>query len=108
MMRWRTLIECAVIVLAASVAFAGEWHDRAARVIVDTTAARNAAETLPVRAPWVLYEFLRCGALIDGKTGTDRAAAGALFAEIADAWYADMIDAEARGDTAAADACWRQ
>ena len=107
-MRLRTVIECAVILLAASVAFAGEWQDRAARVIVDTTQARNAAETLPVRTPWVLYELLRCGALIDGKTGTDKAAAGALFADIADAWWEDMVEAEARGDTATADACYRQ
>lgn len=102
------VVEVLALFLGASVACAGEWADKANRVIVDTTQARNAAETLPVRSPWVLYEFLREGAVEDGRTATKQAAAGALFANIADSWWEDMVDAEARGDTATADMCARQ
>ena len=104
-MRLRTWLECAVILAAASVAAAGEWSDRANVVIVEATQARDAAERLPVLTPWPYYEFLRLGAVADGRSATDAAAVGALFASTADGWVEQCQTALAAGDGAEAQYC---
>jgi len=104
-MRLRTWLECVLILAAASVAAAGEWSDRATAVVVEATQARHAAESLPVLTPWPHYEWLRLGALADGRAATDTAAVGALFASTADGWIEQCQTALAAGDRAEAQQC---
>jgi hypothetical protein len=91
-----------VIVAAASVAAAGEWQDRADRVVIDCTAARDLAERLPFLSPWPYYEFIRQGAVEDGRTATDRAAVGTVFANAADGWLTEMLRCRQIGDVSGA------
>jgi len=86
-MKWRTLIECAVIVFAASVAMAGDYRDRAEQV---TAAARYVtcdAEALPVLSPLPDYEYFRCLALSDAANATSCADAAVAAADAADSWW---------------------
>ncbi len=103
-MRLRTWIEAVVILAAASVAFAGEWSNKSTQAVIDATQARNIAETLPVLTPWPVYEWLRLGAVADGRDATGRAAVGAIYGKAADNWFSTYQTARARGDDVGANA----
>ena len=86
-MKWRTLIECAVIVAAASVAMASDYRDRAEQVTQSARYVTCDAEALPVLSPLPNYEYFRCLALSDAASATNCADVAMAAADYADSWW---------------------
>ena len=82
------ILEAAVIVLAASAAFASDYGD-AARLATDSAKfAWCEVQSLPTLTPWPTYEYWRTLALSDAESALNEAAIAVQSAEIADDWYA--------------------
>jgi hypothetical protein len=86
-MRLRTVIECAVIVAAASVAAASDYGDRAEQVTLAAKYATCEAQSLPVLSPLPDYEYFRCLALSDAADATNLADVATAAAGYADSWW---------------------
>ena len=86
-MRFRTVIECAVIVAAASVAMASDYRDRAEQVTLAARYATCEAQSLPVLSPLPDYEYFRCFALSDAEDATSLAETATADADAADGWW---------------------
>jgi len=86
-MTMRTVIECAVIVAAASVAMASDYRDRAEQVTLAAKYATCEAESLPVLTPLPDYEYFRCLALSDAASATNCADVAMAAADYADSWW---------------------
>ena len=86
-MRWRTVIECAVIVAAASVAAASDYRDRAEQVTLSAKYVTCEAQSLPVLSPLPDYEYFRCLALSDAEEATSLAETAMSDADAADGWW---------------------
>ena len=86
-MRLATVIECAVIVAAASVAMASDYRDRAEQVTQSAIYVTCDAQALPVLSPLPDYEYFRCLALSDAANATSCADAAVAAADTADSWW---------------------
>jgi hypothetical protein len=86
-MKFSTLIECAVIVAAASVAVAGDYWQRVEQVQQEAQHAECEAQALPVLTPWPDYEHFRLLALADANDAKIDADRASMYASCADtAW----------------------
>lgn len=86
-MRLATVIECAVIVAAASVSMASDYRDRAEQVTQSAIYVTCDAQALPVLSPLPDYEYFRCLALSDAANATSCADAAVAAADAADSWW---------------------
>jgi len=88
-MRFSTVIECAVIMAAASVAMAGDYHQRVEQAEQAAQHADCEAQALPVLTPWPQYEQFRLLALSDANDARIDADRASMYANCADAaWKA--------------------
>ena len=87
MMRMRTVIECVVIVAAASVACASEYRQRLEVVQCQAADATFQAEALQVCSPWPEYEYFRALALQLAGNAEHFVDAGEMWANCADGWW---------------------
>lgn len=86
-MRLATVIECVVIVAAASVAMASDYRDRAEQVTQSARYVTCDAQALPVLSPLPDYEYFRCLALSDAANATNLADVATAAADYADSWW---------------------
>jgi hypothetical protein len=86
-MKFRTVIECAVIMAAASVAVAGDYWQRVEQAQQEAQHAECEAQALPVLTPWPMYEQFRLIALADANDAKIDADRASMYASCADtAW----------------------
>ena len=89
-MTMRTVIECAVIRAAASVAAASDYRDAADRATMTARYATCEAESLPVLSPWPEYEWYRAFAINRAEMATEIAQTATDDADNADAWLQEI------------------
>lgn len=89
-MRFSTVIECAVIVAAASVAAASDYRDAADRATMTARYATCEAQSLPVLTPWPEYEWYRAFALNRAALATEIAQEALQDADYADKWLEEV------------------
>lgn len=89
-MSLRTLIECAVIVFAASIAAASDYRDAADRATMTARYAVCEAQSLPVLSPWPDYEYYRGLAVNRAAMATEIANEATQDAEYADKWLQEL------------------
>ena len=89
-MSFRTVIECAVIVFAASIAAASDYRDAADRATMTARYAVCEAQSLPVLSPWPEYEWYRAFAINRAEMATEIAQTAKDDADNADAWLKEL------------------
>jgi hypothetical protein len=101
------IIECVVILAAASAAFAGEYHERVRSAEDQAQHATCEAAALDVLTPWPTYEYFRQLAVTlahDAEVDAERAR---VWANAADGWwreYSELMVRKATGQPFDADA----
>jgi FlaG/FlaF family flagellin (archaellin) len=93
------IIECVVILAAASAAFAGEYHERVRSAEDQAQHATCEAAALDVLTPWPEYEYFRQLAVTlahDAEVDADRAG---VWANAADGWWKEYSDLKVRQAT---------
>ena len=89
-MSFRTVIECAVIVFAASIAAASDYRDAADRATMTARYATCEAQSLPVLSPWPEYEYYRGLAVNRAGMATEIANEATQDADYADNWLQEL------------------
>jgi hypothetical protein len=87
MMSFRTVLECVVIVAAASVACAADYRQRVEDVQCQAFEATYQADQLEVCSPWPEYEYYRGLAIQLAGTARSYADAANMWANNADGWW---------------------
>jgi hypothetical protein len=89
MMKFRTVIECVVILAAASIACGSDYHQRVEDVTCQAADATFRAEQLPVLTPWAEYEFYRGLAIEFASDSRYGSTAADMWANNADGWWSE-------------------
>ena len=86
-MSFRTVIECVVIVAAASVACAADYRQRVEDVQCQAADATYQADQLQVCSPWPEYEYFRELAINLAHDARYYADSAEMWANTADGWW---------------------
>ncbi len=86
-MSFRTVLECVVIVAAASVACAADYRQRVEDVQCQAFEATYQADQLEVCSPWPEYEYFRGLAIQFASDARYHASSAEIWANNADGWW---------------------
>jgi hypothetical protein len=86
-MKFRTVLECVVIMAAASVASAADYRQRVEDVQCQAADATYQADQLQVCSPWPEYEYFRGLAIQFASDSRYHASCAEMWANNADGWW---------------------